>query len=66
MAGVTKRTYKPDPRNHAIHADLYQLYQQLYDAFGTKEWSGSLPNVMKDLLSIRDRQLKVAGRAERG
>jgi L-ribulokinase len=58
MTGVKKRIYKPDPRNHAVYAELYKLYKQLYDAFGTKEWSGSLYNVMKDLLDLRDRQLK--------
>lgn len=66
MTGVKKRTYKPDPRNHAVYAELYKLYKQLHDAFGTKAWSGSLYNVMKELLELRDRQLKVAGRAERG
>ncbi|HEX2695547.1 MAG TPA: ribulokinase [Acidobacteriota bacterium] len=66
MNGVKKRTYKPDPRNRAVYSELYELYKQLHDAFGTKEWSGSLYNVMKDLLNIRDRQLKVAGRAKRG
>jgi L-ribulokinase len=60
MTGVKKKTYKPDPRNHAVYADLYKLYKQLHDAFGTKEWSGSLYNVMKDLLNLRDRQLRVA------
>ncbi len=66
MTGVKKKTYKPDPRNRAVYAELYGLYKQLHDAFGTKEGSGSLYNVMKDLLDIRDRRLKVAGRAARG
>ena len=66
MTGVKKRTYKPDPRNHAVYAELYALYKQLHDAFGTKEWSGSLYNVMKELLDLRDRRLKVAGRVGRG
>ena len=66
MTGVKKKTYKPDPRNRAVYAELYGLYKQLHDAFGTKEGSGSLYNVMKDLLDIRDRQLKVAGRTARG
>jgi L-ribulokinase len=66
ITGVKKRTYKPDPRNHAVYAELYKLYKQLHDAFGTKEWSGSLYNVMKDLLNLRDRRLKVAGRPGRG
>jgi L-ribulokinase len=66
MTGVKKKTYKPDPGNHAVYTELYRLYTQLHDAFGTKEGSGSLYNVMKDLLDIRDRRLKVAGRTARG
>jgi len=56
MGGVKKKTYKPDAGNNKIYQELYRLYRQLHDAFGTKEWSGSLHNVMKDLLAIRDRQ----------
>ncbi len=58
MAGVKPRTFKPDPERHKIYTELYKLYRELHDAFGTKEWSGSLYNVMKDLLAVRDRQLK--------
>ena len=58
MTGVKKRTYRPDPGNHAVYAGLFALYMQLHDAFGRREWAGSLHNVMKDLLAIRDRQLK--------
>jgi L-ribulokinase len=58
MAGVKARTFKPEPENHKTYTALYRLYRELHDAFGTKEWSGSLYNVMKDLLAIRDRQLK--------
>jgi L-ribulokinase len=47
-------TYDPDPERHAVYARLYALYRQLHDAFGTKEWSGGLQNVMKDLLTLKD------------
>ncbi|MCX6564742.1 MAG: ribulokinase [Candidatus Aminicenantes bacterium] len=57
MCGVKPRTFKPDPGNHKVYLELYKLYRQLHDAFGTKDWSGSMYNVMKDLLAIRDRQL---------
>jgi len=57
MCGVKAKTFKPDLENHRIYVELYRLYRQLHDAFGTKEWSGSLYNVMKDLLAVRDRQL---------
>ena len=57
MCGVKPKAFKPDPTNRAVYAELYTLYHQLHDAFGTKMWTGSLDNVMKDLLTIRDRQL---------
>jgi L-ribulokinase len=55
---VKKRTFKPDPKAHAVYVELYKLYRQLHDAFGTKKRSGSLYNVMKDLLDLRDRLLR--------
>jgi L-ribulokinase len=57
MCGIKPRTFKPDPGNHKVYLELYKLYRQLHDAFGTRDWSGSMYNVMKDLLAIRDRQL---------
>jgi L-ribulokinase len=57
MAGTKKNSYKPDPKDHKVYAELYPLYRKLHDAFGTKSWTGSLYNVMKDLLAIRDREL---------
>ena len=39
-----------------LYADLYQLYRTLHDAFGTSGWSGHLDRVMKDLISVRERQ----------
>jgi L-ribulokinase len=57
MCGIKKKTFKPDPKNHKIYQEIYPLYRKLHDAFGTKDWSGSLYSVMKDLLEIRDKQL---------
>jgi L-ribulokinase len=53
MSGVAK-TYLPSEKNHRIYAALYTLYCQMHDAFGTKEWHGSLHGVMKELLDLRD------------
>ncbi len=53
MSGVAK-TYSPSASRHRTYAALYTLYCQLHDAFGTKEWHGSLHGVMKELLSLRD------------
>jgi L-ribulokinase len=56
MSGVKKKTYKPDPENHGIYKKLYKLYRDLHDAFGTKEGTGGLFHVMKELLDLRDSQ----------
>lgn len=50
----TGRTYLPDEASHGTYRKLYGLYRDLHDACGTREWSGSLYRVMKDLLDIRD------------
>jgi L-ribulokinase len=57
MCGIKAKSFKPNAKNHAVYQDLYRLYRQLHDAFGTEAATGSLFNVMKDLLAIRDRQL---------
>ncbi len=56
MSGVKKKTFKPDPERHKIYVEIYRLYRQLHDAFGTREWTGNLYPVMKELLAIRDSQ----------
>jgi len=58
MSGVKKKAFKPDRENHRIYVELYRLYRELHDAFGTREWTGNLFPVMKELLAIRDRQLR--------
>jgi L-ribulokinase len=54
MCGIKDVTYKPIAENHRVYRQLYAIYKQLHDAFGTRDWSGKLANVMKDLLSIKD------------
>jgi len=54
MCGIKAQTYKPVAENHNIYKKLYMLYKQLHDAFGTKQWSGKLANIMKELLDIKD------------
>jgi len=58
MCEVEKKVFRPNAENHKIYKELYRLYCQLHDAFGKKEWSGTLYNVMKDLLALRDKQLR--------
>lgn len=57
MTGVDK-TYEPIPENHKVYKELYKLYKQLHDGFGTKKQPESMYNVMKDLLDIRDKMRK--------
>ena len=57
MTGI-KEVYEPNEKHKEIYQALYRLYRQLHDAFGTSEWSGSLYNVMKDLIAIREKQRK--------
>ncbi|MCJ7778476.1 MAG: FGGY-family carbohydrate kinase, partial [Sedimentisphaerales bacterium] len=54
MCGLKETTYKPIAENHRVYRRLYVLYKQLHDAFGLKDWSGTMANVMKELLKIKD------------
>jgi L-ribulokinase len=45
--------FHPIPENQAIYAELYTLYRNLHDAFGTADWHGRLHHVMKRLLALR-------------
>ena len=55
MTGLKRKVFRPDPKAHAVYQELYALYRQLHDAFGTRAWQGNLHNVMKKLLEIRGR-----------
>lgn len=54
MTGTDKVFY-PSEHNHEVYQQIYTLYRQMHDAFGTPEWSGGMYNVMKSLIDIRDR-----------
>jgi L-ribulokinase len=53
MTGISK-VYTPDGENHEVYKKLYRLYKQIHDGFGTVKWSGTMYNVMKELLTLRD------------
>jgi len=55
MTGLKPRVDKPNAKAHATCLELYALYKQLHDAFGTKEGGGQLYDVMKRLIEIRNR-----------
>jgi len=56
VTAVREKSYKPNPENHRLYTELYAIYLKLHDAFGTRNWSGQMHEVMKQLLSIRDRR----------
>ena len=58
MTGLKPKVFKPNPKNHATYKQLYALYKQMHDAFGTTTWSGNLHGVMKQLIEIRGRVRK--------
>jgi len=54
MTALRPQPFMPDPAAHAVYKKLFSLYRDLHDAFGRKEWTGSLFHVMKRLIEIRD------------
>ena len=56
LSRVREKVYLPDPQRQAVYAEMYALYGALHDAFGTPRWSGKLDHVMKQLISLRERQ----------
>ena len=56
VSGVCETVYIPDLDDHAVYAELYALYHELHDAFGTDAGTGKLHHVMKKLIAIRERQ----------
>ncbi len=58
MTGVKSTVYRPNKAAAKVYAELYRLYHELHDAFGTTDYSGKLDRVMKELISIRNQQRK--------
>lgn len=58
MTGLKPKIYKPNQDAHAVYKELYALYRELHDAFGTTHWNGNLHGVMKKLIEIRTRVRK--------
>ncbi len=54
----TKKAYEPRADNQPIYREMYAWYRELHDAFGTREWKGSLFHIMKDLIAMREKQRK--------
>ncbi|MCE9614509.1 MAG: ribulokinase [Lentisphaerae bacterium] len=56
LCGTRDLVYTPDAARHEVYTYLYQIYRRLHDAFGTREWSGQLHQVMKQLIALREKQ----------
>lgn len=69
MVAGAKSSFKPDPADAAVYAELYTLYSLLHDAFGSPSprhdpfaemgsggGAASLATLMKSLISIRERE----------
>lgn len=54
MTGIKEKTYEPMSENVKTYEQLFTLYEQLHDAFGTENSQASLFTVMKELIAIRD------------
>ena len=54
MTMVDEKKYIPNEGNKKIYDQLFLLYKQLHDAFGTYKNGKKLNNVMKDLIKIRN------------
>jgi L-ribulokinase len=55
---ATGKEYLPSRESNRVYRKLYAIYRQLHDAFGTRQWTGRMFNVMKSLLEIRDEARK--------
>jgi L-ribulokinase len=55
MTGLKAHVFKPDAAAHAVYREMFSLYAILHDAFGKAQWQGSLHDVMKRLIDLRNR-----------
>jgi len=55
MTGTKRKVYRPQNAAKEVYKELYEIYAQLHDAFGTVQWKGGLHKVMKQLIDIRVR-----------
>lgn len=55
MCGIKTQTYRPIAANHKVYQKLYKLYRRLHDGFGIKGKTLSMGEVMKELLTIKEK-----------
>jgi L-ribulokinase len=58
MTGVKGEVYRPRKSAAGAYAELYALYKQMHDTFGTPRHAEALGHVMKTLITIRERTRK--------
>jgi len=58
MVRAPHKVYRPRREAATIYAEVYGLYKQLHDTFGTAAHAEALGHVMKSLIAIRDRTRK--------
>ena len=54
LAKMHPTRFEPNAAAVVTYDKLYKLYRKLHDGLGTREGSGSLFDVMKELMDIRD------------
>jgi L-ribulokinase len=58
MTATKSVIFKPIKKNVNVYAELYHVYKDLHDAFGTAKFKGKMNLVMKRLIEIRTRVRK--------
>jgi L-ribulokinase len=56
MSHLREKVFEPIPENQQVYAELYALYKDLHDAFGTQDGEARLYPIMKRLIDIREKQ----------
>ncbi|NMB26232.1 MAG: ribulokinase [Firmicutes bacterium] len=54
MGGLKDKQFVPIPTHVEIYEQLFAIYKELHDAFGTQAYTGNLYHIMKNLLDLRD------------
>jgi len=55
MPGEGKKSFIPRPEELRVYDELYSLYSELHDSFGTRSGNGDLFQLMKRLIEIKKR-----------
>ncbi len=58
MTDVKPEQYEPDPAHKKVYDQLYGLYRILHDGFGGVATQVDVSSVMKDLIALKESQLK--------